>query len=45
MAQSTVFRYKGREIDPAAVGGELNVRALLIGESCKAAVLCALDPN
>ncbi len=31
MAQSTVFRYKGREIDPRAIGGELNVRALLIG--------------
>jgi eukaryotic-like serine/threonine-protein kinase len=31
MAQSTVFRYKGREIDPQAVGRELNVRALLTG--------------
>jgi serine/threonine protein kinase len=31
MAQSTVFRYKGRKIDPQAVGRELNVRALLTG--------------
>ena len=25
------FRYKGREIDPQAIGRELNVRALLVG--------------
>jgi eukaryotic-like serine/threonine-protein kinase len=31
MAQSTVFRYKGREIDPQTVGRELNVRAVLAG--------------
>jgi serine/threonine protein kinase/Tfp pilus assembly protein PilF len=31
MAQSTVFRYKGAEIDPQAVGRELNVRAVLTG--------------
>jgi serine/threonine protein kinase/tetratricopeptide (TPR) repeat protein len=31
MAQSTVFRYKGLEIDPQAIGRELNVRAVLIG--------------
>jgi serine/threonine protein kinase/Tfp pilus assembly protein PilF len=31
MAQSTVSRYKGREIDPQAVGRELNVRAVLTG--------------
>jgi tetratricopeptide (TPR) repeat protein len=31
MAQSTVLRYKGREIDPQAVGRELNVRAVLTG--------------
>ena len=31
MAQSTVFRYKGREIDAQAVGRELNVRAVLTG--------------
>ena len=31
MAQSTVFRYKGREIDPQAVGRDLNVRAVLAG--------------
>ncbi|MGH9397597.1 MAG: winged helix-turn-helix domain-containing protein [Terriglobia bacterium] len=31
MARSTVFRYKGREVDPQTVGHELNVRALLTG--------------
>jgi len=31
MAQSTVFRYKGRDIDPQAIGRELNVRAILTG--------------
>jgi len=31
MAQSTVFRYKGRQMDPQAVGRDLNVRAVLIG--------------
>jgi serine/threonine protein kinase/Tfp pilus assembly protein PilF len=31
MAQSTVFRYKGRGTDPLAVGRELNVRAVLTG--------------
>jgi len=31
MAQSTTFRYKGREIDPQAIGRELNVRAVLTG--------------
>jgi serine/threonine protein kinase/tetratricopeptide (TPR) repeat protein len=31
IAQSTVFRYKGREIHPQAVGRELNVRAVLTG--------------
>ena len=31
MAQSTVARYKGREIDPQAIGRELNVRAVLSG--------------
>jgi TolB-like protein/Flp pilus assembly protein TadD len=29
--RSTVFRYKGREIDPQAIGRELNVRALFTG--------------
>jgi serine/threonine protein kinase/tetratricopeptide (TPR) repeat protein len=32
MAQSTVFRYKGREMDPRAIGRELNVRAVLTGK-------------
>ncbi len=31
IAQSTVFRYKGRDIDPQAVGRDLNVRAVLAG--------------
>jgi tetratricopeptide (TPR) repeat protein len=31
MAQSAVFRYKGREIDPQAIGRELSVRAVLVG--------------
>jgi eukaryotic-like serine/threonine-protein kinase len=31
MAQSTVCRYKGRQIDSQAVGRELNVRAVLTG--------------
>ena len=32
IARSTAFRYKGREVDPQAVGRELNVRAVLMGE-------------
>jgi len=32
MAHSTVLRYKGRAIDPQAVGRELNVRAVLTGQ-------------
>jgi serine/threonine protein kinase/Tfp pilus assembly protein PilF len=32
MAQSTVFRYKGRKIDAQAIGHELNVRAVLTGK-------------
>ena len=31
MARSTVFRYKGTETDPRAIGDELNVRAVLTG--------------
>ncbi|HEX6183605.1 MAG TPA: tetratricopeptide repeat protein [Pyrinomonadaceae bacterium] len=31
MARSTVFRYKGCEIDPQEVGGQLGVRAVLTG--------------
>jgi eukaryotic-like serine/threonine-protein kinase len=31
IAQSTVLRYKGRGIDPQAIGHELNVRAVLTG--------------
>jgi len=32
IALSTVFRYKGRVIDPQAIGRELNVRAVLTGK-------------
>ncbi|PYS47413.1 MAG: hypothetical protein DMF68_16045 [Acidobacteria bacterium] len=31
IARSSVFRYKGREVDPQSVGRELNVRAVLTG--------------
>lgn len=31
MARSTVFRYKGRDVDPQTVGRELGVRAVLLG--------------
>jgi eukaryotic-like serine/threonine-protein kinase len=31
MARSSVFRYKGKQIDPLAVGHELGVRAVLTG--------------
>jgi len=31
MASSTVFRFKGKEIDPQKVGRDLNVRAVLTG--------------
>ncbi|HXI89815.1 MAG TPA: protein kinase, partial [Blastocatellia bacterium] len=31
MARSTVFRYKGREVDPQRIGQELGVRAALSG--------------
>lgn len=29
--RSTVFRYKGREVDPQSIGRELNVRAVMLG--------------
>ena len=31
MARSTVFRYRGEEVDPQEVGRELNVRAVMTG--------------
>ena len=37
MAQSTVFRYKGRGVDAQAVGRELNVRAVLTGRIMQSA--------
>ncbi|HLN99372.1 MAG TPA: protein kinase [Pyrinomonadaceae bacterium] len=32
IARSTAFHYKGKEVDPQAVGRELNVRAVLMGQ-------------
>jgi len=45
MAQSTVFRYKGRKIDPQAIGLELNVRAVLTGRMihCGASLRIAIE--
>jgi TolB-like protein len=31
MALSTVFRYKGRDVDPQKIGRRLNVRAIVTG--------------
>lgn len=31
MARSTVFRYKGKEVDPREVGNDLDVRAVMLG--------------
>jgi len=31
MARATVFRYKGRDIDPLEIGFDLNVRAVFVG--------------
>jgi eukaryotic-like serine/threonine-protein kinase len=31
VARSTAFRYRGKEVDPQAVGRDLNVRAVLMG--------------
>ncbi len=31
MARATVFRYKGREVDPVGIGNDLNVRAVFTG--------------
>lgn len=31
IARSTAFRYKGKDVDPQAVGRELNVKAVLMG--------------
>lgn len=35
MARSTVFRFKGQDVDPLAAGRELNVRAVLTGRLLK----------
>ena len=32
IARSTVFRYKGKDLDPLAIGRELKVRAVLVGQ-------------
>jgi len=31
MARTTVFRYKGKQIEPAKIGHDLNVRAMVTG--------------
>ena len=33
--RSTIFRFKGREVDPQVVGRELGVRAVLTGRVCQ----------
>src|SRR5580698_9403529 len=43
MARSTVFRYKGREIDAQAIGRELNVRAVLIGRMMQSGGFLRID--
>jgi TolB-like protein len=42
IARSTVFRYKGKEIDPQTVGRELNVRAVVAGRLLKHGDLVSL---
>lgn len=42
MARSTVFRYKGKEIDPQTAGRELNVRAVIAGRLLKRGDLVSL---
>ena len=32
IARSSVFRYKGKDLDVQAIGRELNVRAVLVGQ-------------
>ena len=45
MAQSTVSRFKSREIDPQAMGRELECAPCLQEELCKVADRYALEPN
>ena len=45
MAQSTVFRYKGRAMDPLQIGRELNVRAVLTGRIMQSGGSCASEPS
>ena len=42
MARSTVFRYKGKEIDAQKIGRELNVRAVIAGRLLKRGDLVTL---
>ena len=42
MARSTVFRYKGKEIDPQVVGRKLKVRAVIVGRLLKRGHLVTL---
>ncbi len=43
MARSTVFRYKGKPVDPAAVGRDLHVDAVLVGRVGQRADDVAID--
>jgi TolB-like protein len=35
MARSTMFTYKGKQVDPRQVGRELKVRSVLTGRHCR----------
>ena len=43
MARSTMFRYKGRDVDPRQVAADLGVRAVLIGRLTIARDRCRLS--
>ena len=38
VARSTVFRYKGKDIDPQKAGNDLHVRAVVSGDCCSAGI-------
>ncbi len=42
-ARSSVFRYKGKEIDPKKIGSDLNVQAILIGTVVQRSDLLTLN--
>ena len=41
LSRSSVFHYKGREIDPQAVGRELKVKAVLTGRLMQQVTICS----